>query len=308
MANPGHHNLRQEVIGNACIMLATIFWGVNYAFTKALIPAWMSAEAVAAVRLIGGAALFWLTSLFIRCEKLDRDSMIRSIWSGLCLFGCLYLFMLALKHGSAIDISIIMTLQPVYVILIEVIFLRRRPSFLEYAGIAISMAGAVMIVLSGNKSADAASNYLLGDFYAIVSGICFASYLVILAKPTQKYAPVSLLRWVFLYSAIPGLLLVPGFFGMPLLRCADAAPWLEIAFILFGPTYLAYLLNQPAMHDIGAVLTALYQYLVPVVAAIAAVLIGVGSLHWNQVIAMAIIVGGMITTNIGKKHEGSHEK
>ncbi|MBD5641457.1 MAG: EamA family transporter [Desulfovibrio sp.] len=297
--------LKKELIGNGCIMAATVFWGINYAFTKALVPDWMSAEAVSAVRLLGGCLLFWLTSLFIHCEKLDSGSMIRAIFSGLALFGCIYLFVVALKYGSAIDISIIMTLQPVFVIAIEVLFLRRRPGFLEYVGMAVSLAGAVMIILCGSNSAHAASNYLLGDFLAIVAGICFAVYLVILAKPTSRYSPVSLLRWVFLYSAIPGLFLVPSFFNMPLLECDSLAPWLEIGFILVGPTYLAYLFNQPAIHDIGPVLSALYQYLVPVVAAISAVMLGVDSLRWQQVVAMAIIVAGMILTNFGKKSEKS---
>lgn len=294
---------RKELLGNACIMAATIFWGVNYAFTKALIPAWMNAESVSAVRLLGGCGLFWLTSLFIHCEKLDRASMIRSVFSGVSLFFCIYLFVVALKYGSAIDISIIMTLQPVFVILIEVIFLHRRPSLLEYAGMLVSLAGAIMIVLAGHTASHTASNYLLGDALAIIAGICFAAYLVILDKPTKIYKPVELLRWVFLYSAIPALFLVPDFAGINLLHCTDVGPWFEIAFILIGPTFLSYLLNQPAMDDIGPVLVALYQYLVPVVAAISAVLLGVDHLAWQQVAAMAIIIAGMIMTNKGKKKE-----
>ncbi len=295
--------MEKIVIGNACIMLATIFWGVNYAFTKALIPDWLGADALTGCRVLGGCILFWLTSLFARCEKLDRSSMSRSIWSGLCLFCCLYLFIIALKYGSAIDISIIMTLQPVYVILIEIIFLRRRPSLLEYAGMAVSLAGAIMIVLTSGQSSHAASSPILGDGLAIISGICFAAYLVILAKPTERYKPVSLLRWVFLFASLPALFLVPDVTRMPILHSTDWAPWLELAFIIVCPTYVAYLLNQPAMRDIGPVLAALYQYVVPVIAAISAVLMGVDTLRWSQVIAMLIIVAGMIMTNMGKKRE-----
>ena len=292
--------VKKAVVGNVCIFIATIFWGVNYAFTKALIPEFMSSGNVSACRLLGGALLFWLASLFVKCEKLDRDSMIRAFLSGVIgLFGCIYLFVLALDYGSAIDISIIMTLQPVYVVLIEVIFLKRRPSLMEYAGMGLSLIGACVIILCGHRAAGA-SNFLLGDFLAILAGICFAGYLVVLAKPTAKYKPVSLLRWVFLYSAMPAAFLVAGLFEMPLLHTEAAAPWLEIAFIVLGPTFLAYLLQQPAIHDIGAVLDALYQYLVPVVAAISAVWMGVDKLRWEQVAAMAIIIAGMILTNIGK--------
>lgn len=295
--------MEKALIGNACIMLATIFWGVNYAFTKALIPDFVSAQALAGCRILGGCILFWFTSFFLSCEKLDRSSMIRSIWSGICLFFCLYLFVIALKYGSAIDISIIMTLQPVYVILIEVIFLHRRPSLLEYSGMGISLVGAILIVLVGSSNPQVASQPILGDVLAICAGISFAAYLVILAKPTERYKPVSLLRWVFLYASIPALFLIPQIMGMPLISSPEWVAWLELLFIVVCPTYLAYLLNQPAMHDIGPVLAALYQYLVPVVAAISAVLLGVDSLRWSQAFAMAIIIAGMIMTNKGKERE-----
>lgn len=296
------NNVEKAIFGNACILAATIFWGVNYAFTKALAPVWMSDSAIAAVRLIGGAILFWAASLFIKNDKLDKDSLIRAACGGgVGLFGCIYLFVLSLGYGSAIDISIIMTLPPVFVILLEVVFLHRHPSWLEYCGIALSFIGAAMVILTGSSDAHTGSNYLLGDFLAIAASACFAIYLVVLAKPTDIYKPVSLLRWVFLFAGLPGLFLLPGLFESPLLHTTEPAPWLEIAFILFCPTFFAYFLTQPAIKAIGAVLVALYQYLTPVVTAIAAILMGIEQPHWSQAFAMLIIIAGMLMTNWGKE-------
>lgn len=297
------NNFEKELFGNGCILVSTIFWGVNYAFTKALSPVWMPADAIAAVRLVGGAILFWLASLFIRNDRLDKSSLIRSFFGGLGLFGCIWLFVVALNYGSAIDISIIMTMPPVFVILMEVIFLKRRPSWLEYCGIVVSFAGAATVILTGSSARGVASDYLLGDFLAIASSACFALYLVMLAKPTDLYKPISLLRWVFLFAALPGLFLVPSLLDAPLLHSGEAVPWLEITFILFCPTFIAYLLTQPAMKAIGAVLVSLYQYLTPVVAAITAIAMGVDKPRWAQAIAMLIIIAGMVMTNFGKDRE-----
>lgn len=297
-------NLERMLFGNACIMLATIFWGVNYAFTKALIPVWMTASDVSIVRLVGGCILFWIASLFMRPERLDKAAMWRAFFGGaIGLFSCIYLFVLALSYGSAIDISIIMTLPPVFVILMEVIFMRRRPSLLEYAGIVVSFIGAALVIMRHSSAHEAAANYLLGDFLAFAASFGFAFYLVILSKPTSQYKPISLLRWVFLYASLPVLIFTPSLMRMPLLECREAVPWLEIGFILFCPTFLAYLLTQPAIRAIGSVLVSLYQYLTPVVAAISAILMGVDKLRWMQVLAMLVIVAGMIMTNIGKKKE-----
>jgi len=291
------------LIGNACILLATIFWGVNVSVTKALIPDWMTANGIAAVRLIGGAVLLWLTSLFVRCDRIKRGDWPRLVLGGVVgLFLFIFLFVTSLRYGNPIDISIIMTLPPVFVILIGVIFQHRRPSMLEYVGVAVSFAGAVTVILAGQGGKNGSDN-LLGDILAVASTLCYAFYLVILERPSATYRPVTMLRWVFLFAAIPGLLLLPGMQHLPILHTAEATPWIEIGFILLCPTFIAYFLVQPAIKNIGSELVSLYQYLLPAFATISAVLMGLDKLKWIQVLAMAIIIAGMVLTNIGKRRK-----
>ena len=291
------------LIGNACILLATIFWGVNVSVTKALIPDWMTANGIAAVRLIGGAVLMWLTSLFVRCDRIKRGDWPRLALGGVIgLFLFIFLFVTSLRYGNPIDISIIMTLPPVFVILIGVIFQHRRPSMLEYVGVAVSFAGAVTVILAGQGGKNGSDN-LLGNILAVASTLCYAFYLVILERPSATYRPVTMLRWVFLFAAIPGLLLLPGMQHLPILHTAEATPWIEIGFILLCPTFIAYFLVQPAIKNIGSELVSLYQYLLPAFATISAVLMGLDKLKWIQVLAMAIIIAGMVLTNIGKRRK-----
>ncbi|MBD5224632.1 MAG: EamA family transporter [Bacteroidales bacterium] len=294
-------NVRGFLIGNACILLAAIFWGVNISVTKALIPDWMNAQGVSVVRLVGGCALFWIVSLFMKCERIARQDWLKIVLGGaIGLFAFIYLFIESLRYANPINVSIIMTLPPVFVILIGVIFQHRRPSLLEYIGVAVSFVGAFIVIASdghGTKGSDE----LLGDLLAVLSTICYAFYLVILEKPSHTYRPVTMLRWVFLFAAIPALFLIPSMNGMPILHTADLTPWLEIGFILLCPTFLAYFLVQPAIKDIGSELVSIYQYLVPVFASISAVMMGIDHIRWIQILAMAVIIAGMILTNVGKK-------
>lgn len=301
LPNRPSSSLATNLAGNACILVATIFWGLNVSFTKALIPSWMTAEGIIVVRLVGGCILMWIASMFVRNSPIDRSDWLRLGLGGMVgLFAFIYLFVTSLRYGNPIDISIIMTLPPVFVILIGVIFQHRRPSWLEYLGVAISMAGAVTVILAGQAGKNGSDN-LLGDLLAVASTLCYAFYLVILEEPTRKYKPVNMLRWVFLFSAIPALFLIPGMQDMPILATSHATPWLEIGFILLCPTFIAYFLVQPAIRLIGSELVSLYQYLLPVFATISAVLMGLDHLKWIQVAAMAIIVCGMALTNIGKR-------
>lgn len=289
------------LLGNACIMLATIFWGVNVAVTKALIPDWMTSEGITAVRLVGGCVLFWIGSMFVKCSHIQKGDWKKLVLGGFIgLFGFIYLFVMSLKYANPIDISIIMTLPPMFVILIGILFQHQRPSWIEYLGVLVAFAGAVTVILGGSTG-KAGSDNLLGDMLAVVSCICYAFYLVILEGPSHTYRPITMLRWVFLFAAIPALFLLIGFDKMPIMHTTEAIPWLEISFILLCPTFIAYFLVQPAIKNIGSELVSLYQYLLPVFATITAVLMGLDRLKWIQVLAMGIIIAGMVLTNIGKK-------
>lgn len=295
------------LIGNLCMLVAAIFWGLNVSVTKALYDpiGWMTPNSIVIVRLMGGAVLFWIASVFIKCENIQRQDWLKVVLGGVVgLFGFIFLFIESLKFGSAIDISIIMTLPPIFVILIGVIFLKRRPGWMEYTGVAVSFIGAAIVILGGAGDQHVTSHNphpVLGDLLAIASTICYAFYLTILEGPTKKYKPVALLRWIFLFAAIPACFLLKDFDKIQLFHGAPALPWVYIAFILICPTFIAYFLVQPAMKRIGSELVSIYQYLLPVFATISAIFMIHEKLHWIQVIAMAVIVIGMLFTTFGKR-------
>lgn len=290
--------------GNLLILIATIFFGVNIPVVKYLNPQWLTSDDITVFRLGGGCLLFWLTSLIMKGnDRIARNDFPRIlIGGGLGLFAFIFLFNLSLRYANPIDVSIIMTLPPVFVILINVLFRRARPSWLELAGVVLAFAGAVIVIMSKHTDTKA-SDALLGNLLALASALCYAIYLVVLEGPVHRYRPVSLLRWVFLAAFVPALLLLGDFPGAPLFH-SDAsrlAPWLMIAFVVICPTFLAYLMVNPAIRLIGSVLVSIYQYLVPVIATIASVIMGLASLHAVQVIAMAVIIGGMLLTNLAKR-------
>lgn len=293
---------KELAVGNLCAFIATLFFGINVPVVKLLIPHWMTAIDVTIWRIAGGAALMWLVSLFIKTDKIERRDWLRIILGGvLGLFSFLFLFNLSLRYASPIDVSIILTLPPMFVILIGILFLHRRPSWVEYLGVAVSFAGALIVILKAGGNTGHSSDQVLGCILAAASSLCYAFYLVILEGPSHKYGSVSLLRWVFLFAAVPALCFMGDFVKAPVFHTSQALPWLLVAFIIICPSFLSYFLETPAIKLIGSELDSLYQYLVPVIATIASVWIGIAELHWIQVIAMVIIIAGMVLTTMGKR-------
>lgn len=297
--------------GNLLILIATIFFGVNIPVVKFLIPEWLTSEDVTVFRLGGGCVLFWLASLFVKTDRLQRGDFVKVLaGGGLGLFAFIYLFNLSLRYANPIDVSIIMTLPPVFVIIINAVFRHYRPSAGELIGMLLAFLGAAVVIMAHHTDSKA-SDALLGNLLAIASSVCYATYLVVLEGPTHRYKPISLLRWVFLASFIPCVILLPSFGDAALFHSSHVtSPALMVTFVVLCPTFLSYLLINPAIKLIGSELVSIYQYLIPVIAAIASVVMHIAHLHVAQVLAMALIVGGMFMTNRshGKKAGAVREK
>lgn len=286
----------KKLLGNAYILTATIFFGVNIPVVKDLIPTWLTDTDVTAIRIAGGCALMWIASLFIHTEKIERNDWRNIIVGGMLgLFSFMWLFNMSLRYADPIDVSIIMTLPPVFVIIINALRGLGRPNLPEGAGVIIAFAGATLVILVGH-SGKHGQDEILGNVLALISGLCYAFYLVIIEKPSKKYRPVSLLRWVFLMALIPTIILIPSLFHAPLFHTSSASPWIEISFVVICPTFLAYFLVSPATKLIGSEIVSIYQYLVPVVACIASVMMHIAHLRLIQAVAMIVIIIGMLVT------------
>lgn len=289
--------------GNLLILISTILFGVNLPALKFLIPGWLTGMDAAAVRIGGGAICFWIASMFVKTERIQRGDWKNILWGGfLGLFAFLFLFCVSLRYASPIDVSIIMTTPPLMVILYGAIFQGRPITFVGILGAIIALGGAAFVILTENESATVASDPIKGDLIAVASAVCYAFYLIIIEAPSKKYNSISLMRWVFLFAAIAA---IPLYFALPkagLFHHAAFKPIFWTSFIILGPTFVAYLLIPPAIRAVGSKIVSLYQYLMPVVAIIASSLMGIEQMKWDQPVAIVIIIIGMIMTEKSKPH------
>lgn len=284
--------------GNLLALSAAICWGLNEPANKALIPDWISASGVALGRIFGATVIIWILSFFVKREKIQHGDW-KLLWaSALMMLGFVYVFSLAFNTASPIDIAIILTFQPILVVVINAIFKHEHVSVLEIVGMVVALGGAVMVILSGGK---VDSGRLIGDFYAVVCAITYAIYLVILEGPSKRYRTISLMKWVFLFTAIlASPLLFTVHADMPIFTHTKAMPWLLLGFIVLFPTVYCYLVTPPAIRMVGSEVLAFYQYLVPVITTVVAIVAKMDKFHWYQPVSFVIIVAGVILVNYAK--------
>lgn len=284
--------------GNVLALSAAICWGLNEPANKAIIPDWISASGVALGRIFGATIIIWVLSLFFKKEKIQRGDW-KLLWaSALMMLGFVYVFSLAFNTASPIDIAIILTFQPILVVVINAIFKHEKVSVLEVVGMLVALGGALLVILGGGNID---SGRLVGDMFAVVCAVTYAIYLVIIEGPSKRYGTVSLMKWVFLFTAIlalPLIFTIPH--DMPILTHAKALPWLLLGFIILFPTVYCYMITPPAIRLVGSEVLAFYQYLVPVITTVVAIAVKMDSFHWYQPVSFIIIVAGVILVNYAK--------
>lgn len=285
------------IIGNLLAFSAALCWGFNEPANKSLIPDWVSAPGVAFSRIFGAALIIWIISIFTKNQKIERTDQKLLWFSALCMLGFVYVFSLAFNTASPIDIAIILTFQPMLVVGIHAIFKHEKVSKLQMLGMLIALGGALLVILAGGNTE---KDKFIGDVFAMICAISYAAYLVIIEGPSKKYSTVSLMRWIFLYTAI---LSVPFLFTIGqvnLLVHTEIVPVLTLVFIVLFPTVYCYVVTPPALKMIGSELFSIYQYLVPIIATFVSLWLKLDSFHWYQPVSFVIIVAGVVLTNYAK--------
>ena len=249
------------------LVLVQILFGVHYFAAKIVVSA-IEPAAWAFLRVCGGAACLWLISGWRGSPLPDRPQDYGRL-ALYALFGVILnqvCFVEGLSRTSTGHASIIMTSIPVGALVFALLLGRERGSPRKGLAVLVSLVGVLMILGVGPALAESADASLQGDVLVLINALSFAFFLVISKRLMARTDPISgsavLMSFGVLGVAVVGL--------RPALAIdySAIAPsiWGWAAFIVIGPTALAYMLNYHALKHVESSTVALFIYLQPVVA------------------------------------------
>ncbi len=158
-----------------------------------------------------GLGIIWnLIYFFSRKKHKGIKKINRRNWLGLSLisalemFGTLFFFLAVNTIENPAIVSFLSNVNPLFVVAMGIIFLKERFNMLEFSGLAITLAGAVIISISGVTNSD--SFFVAGSQYIFISGIIY-SISTLVAKKQLRYFDASYLATarlllLFLFSTI----------------------------------------------------------------------------------------------------------
>ena len=277
---------------HTAVLLANIIFGLGVPVTKLLLDQWVSPMAYMATRCLGAAAIFWLISLFLPREKVaPRDLTVIILGGLLGIVVSQTLTAWALTFTTPVYFSLIATLTPVATMLCAALFIGEKISVRGIAGVALGVAGAMLMVFIGWQGGSG-KNDILGIALTLLSMLTWAVYLIITRKVSARYTAVTQMKWVFLASAIAVL---P--FSLTDLQSATlysaATQWsglAEMAFIVVFATVAGYFAIPFAMRFLKATTVSVYTNLQPIVASLVAIALSQDVLTWDKPVALVLVL------------------
>lgn len=295
---------KHKIEGHSAVLLANVIFGLGVPATKLLLDEWVSPMAYMATRCMGAAAIFWLISLFMPRERVERRDLLVIMGGGLLGFVVSQtLTAWALHFTTPVYFSIIATLTPVATMVCAALLIGERLSLRGALGVVIGVVGALLMVMVGWQGGSG-MNDLLGIGLAVLSLLTWAVYLIITRKVSVKYTAVTQMKWVFLVST---LAVLP--FSWTDLQASRlySSQWAwsgvaEMAFIVVFATVAGFFAIPFALRYLKTTTVSVYTNLQPIVASFVAIAIGQDLLSWDKPVSLALVLlSAWIVTNSQQK-------
>jgi drug/metabolite transporter (DMT)-like permease len=287
--------LKNTTLGFLAALGATVIYGLNHTIAKNVMPVYISPFGFILLRVLGATILFWIASIFVKHERIERKDWPRLI---ACSFLGMVINMLAFFKGlelsTPVNSSVIITISPIIVFIFSAILLKEKIKLIRSAGILFGFVGALILVLYTAKTGLNAPNIPLGNILFIVNSFAYGLYLVLVKPLIEKYNVINLLKWLFLLAIIMNFpITIEEFSSVDWTNLPIKEAIIPMVFVVVGTTFCTYLFNAYALRTLSPSTVSSFIYLQPIVGIIYAVSTKSDSLSLVSVIGMILIFIGI---------------
>lgn len=272
------------------LVVAMLSWSGNLIVARAL---------AGTVPPLGLSLMRWTIAFlvvlpFAGAEIVAQRAVILRRWRILLLLGllgltfCNSLSYVGLQWTTALNGALVNSAGPMMTLLAAFLINRERASPWQLAGILMSLAGVLAIVLRGDPTAILSLSINRGDLAMLASVAIWSVYTVLLRHCPPELSPIGLLAVLFAIGAVTvlPLHLAESWAGRPLPTVPDAL--LGYLFVGIFPAVVAFFGWNRGVVVIGPSRASLFTHLMPLFSA------GLAYLFLGEHIAGFHLAGGAL--------------
>ena len=155
-------------------------------------------------RMVIASFILWIVSLFNDLKPMSSINKKRTMLAGIFLGFHFALFFSSIQKTNIAYATFLGTLAPIFTLLIELLFLKRKFNYYVIGGLMISVIGAFIISFSdfGNTTYIYTASDNLGKIMAILCSICLAVSYMIAEKVRKDEDTFSYTKLLYLSASI----------------------------------------------------------------------------------------------------------
>lgn len=294
--------MKKDIQGHLFALSANILWGLMAPIGKSALTEF-SPLSVTTFRMVGAAACFWLLSLFCKREQVDHRDLLKIFFAA--LFALVFnqgVYIFGLSMTSPINASIVTTTLPIVTMIVAAIYLKEPVTNKKVLGIFVGALGALILITSSRAAANG-NGSIFGDLLCLAAQISFSIYLAVFKGLSQRYSPITLNKWMFVYASI---CYIPFSY-----RDVAAIEWsrisasalLQVGYVVVGGSFLAYIFIMSAQRLLRPTVVSMYNYMQPIVASTVAIILGLGVFSPEKGVAIALVFLGVYIVTQSKSRK-----
>ena len=284
----------KPLIAHLCMFCAGAFWGLMAPVGKDAMLNGINGIDLVSFRVLGGAILFWITSLFTKKEHIPLKDIFKLAGAGifaLVFNQCSYT--IGLNMTSPSNSSIMTTSMPIFAMVLSFLILKEPITWKKVIGVLLGCSGAVIIIMTSATAGNAKVGNIWGDLLCMSAQLSFALYLALFKPLVQKYSLFTVNKWMFTWATI---LIWP--FTLGHVSDIDFAnvpmpTWWESGYVVFFGTYLGYICMMMGQKVLRPTVVSVYNYVQPLVSVTVSVIVGLAVFKGAQAIAAVLVFSGV---------------
>ncbi|MFN4977483.1 MAG: DMT family transporter [Bacteroidota bacterium] len=277
------------------LILVALMWGGTFIATRMAAQVFGSFTG-ATFRYIF-ALLFLIPMVWIKDKNafnISRKQFKQLFLLGVTgIFGYSYFFFNGLRLVEASHGALIVSLNPVLVLILTSIRDKKKISFIKILGMTLSLIG-VSVVISRGSLHELWNGFTWGDAFMLGCPICWALYTFYAGDALKTTTPLQASTWATLIGFCMLAMFAP-FENFP--NQIDPLVWVAIAYLGICGTVLGFVWYYEGIQKIGAVKTSVFNNLIPVFAMVLSVLILGEKIETYALAGSVLVIGGVFLIN-----------
>ena len=287
-------NKKQPLIAHLCMLCAGTCWGLMAPIGKDAMLNGIDGIDLVSFRVLGGALLFWLTSMFTKKEHVPVKDIL--------LLGCAGLFALVfnqcsytigLNLTSPSNSSIMTTSMPIFAMVLSFFILKEPITWQKAGGVLLGCAGAVIIITTSATAGNAKVGNIWGDLLCMSAQLSFALYLSLFKPLIQKYSLFTVNKWMFTWATLLIWPFTLGHVSSIDFASVPMSTWWETGFVVFFGTYISYICMMVGQQTLRPTVVSVYNYMQPLVSVSVSVAAGLAVFKTSQALAAILVFSGV---------------